>query len=323
MHTKTKKMPLWAIFTADILALGIFLCTFSLFHHVLPKVGDQHGIHIDNPYDTQSESTSTDGTAESTDPKEEPDWYSLFTASPTFTDNSYSDSGCYLCFNEYSYGNGNDKVTYYVTEVYVKDVTRIRTAFADDTYGQGIYERIKSMAKRHGAIFATSGDYYGSNETGPVIRNGTIYRAEDTGSDICVLFYDGTMEMYLKGQYDIDELIEKGAWQSWKFGPALVDKGTPFAKFNTTSYLTQVHPRAGIGYYEPGHYCFVTVDGRQDHSVGVDLKDFAKIFTSLGCTMAYNLDGGRSACCIFRGEYINSPYKDGRSICDMIFIGGE
>lgn len=313
MNQARKKLPLWAIFSLDIIALGIFLLVFALFHHVIPRVGNQSGVTIVDP-------TETDGERE---PGEDPEWYSLFTDEPVYGDDFYSDSEVYLKITEYEDTVSSGKITYYVTDVYVKDVTRIRTAFAEDTYGKGIYERIKSIGERHGAVFAASGDYYGSSEAGPVIRNGKIYRSADTETDVCVLFSDGTMELYRKGNYDIDELIEKGAWQAWMFGPALVEGGTPFAKFNTTSYLKKVHPRSGIGYFEPGHYCFVTVDGRQDHSVGADLTEFARIFTSLGCTKAYNLDGGRSASSIFRGEYINSPYKDGRSICDIIYIEGE
>ena len=36
------------------------------------------------------------------------------------------------------------------------------------------------------------------------------------------------------------------------------------------------NPRSCIGYYEPGHYCFVIVDGRQKQSAGVTLRDGTK-----------------------------------------------
>ena len=56
------------------------------------------------------------------------------------------------------------------------------------------------------------------------------------------------------------------------------------------------NPRTGIGYFEPGHYCLVVVDGRDgDSAPGASIEEFASVFESLGCTQAYNLDGGGSS----------------------------
>jgi exopolysaccharide biosynthesis protein len=57
--------------------------------------------------------------------------------------------------------------------------------------------------------------------------------------------------------------IESGkVWQIFYFGPMLLDEeGHAMKKFN--SDVNPVNPRSVIGYYEPGHYCFLVVDGRQ------------------------------------------------------------
>ena len=81
------------------------------------------------------------------------------------------------------------------------------------------------------------------------------------------------------------------------------------------------HPRAGLGYYEPGHYCFIVVDGRQKgYSVGVTSEGFAQIFQDLGCQVAYNLDGGATAVMYFNGQIVNKPTKGGRNSSDIILL---
>ena len=57
---------------------------------------------------------------------------------------------------------------------------------------------------------------------------------------------------------------------------------------------------------EPGYFIAITVDGRQDkYSVGMTLDEFAQLFYSYGCKVAYNLDGGSSTVMVFMGEHLN------------------
>lgn len=79
-----------------------------------------------------------------------------------------------------------------------------------------------------------------------------------------VLNWDGTMDIYEPGQVDVDRLMERGAYRSWIFGPSLLDQnGKAKESFWTWDYITYSHPRTAIGYFEPGHYCLLLVDGRQ------------------------------------------------------------
>ena len=86
-------------------------------------------------------------------------------------------------------------ITYYLADIYVRDITCFRTALAEDTYGSGFRESIGEMAALNNALLAVNGDYYGNTEEGVVIRNGVIYRANPTDCDVCVLYYDGTMKV--------------------------------------------------------------------------------------------------------------------------------
>ena len=39
-----------------------------------------------------------------------------------------------------------------------------------------------------------------------------------------------------------------------------------------------------------------------------------------GCSVAYNLDGGRSAVMVYDGQWVNAPYKNGRGVSDILYI---
>ena len=111
-----------------------------------------------------------------------------------------------------------------------------------------------------------------------------IYRDKPTDAETCVLNWDGTIDIYQPDEIDTQTLIDKGAYQSWIFGPSLLDKnGKAKDKFLTWDYIRESHPRTAIGYYEPGHYCILLVDGRQQASRGMFLDEMAAVFENLGC----------------------------------------
>jgi exopolysaccharide biosynthesis protein len=84
--------------------------------------------------------------------------------------------------------------------------------------------------------------------------------------------------------------------------------------------LNGANSRCSIGMVEPGHYFFVV-------SRNVTLVQHAQIYTELGCTLAYNMDGGNSSCMVFMGEQINTKvYSEEmklgqRPLPELIVIG--
>ncbi len=232
------------------------------------------------------------------------------------TENSYSSPDLSITVNEVNDGN----VTYYVADIYVRDITCFQTALASDTYGSGFRDSITGMAALKGALLAVNGDYYGNTSEGVVIRNGTIYRANPTDCDVCVLYWDGTMKVMPGSAFSVEEAVENGAWQAWTFGPALLDSnGEILTEFASPSRIISANPRTAIGYYEPGHYCLVVVDGRGE-SAGITLPQLSRLFHSLGCTAAYNLDGGNSSIMVWGNEVINNPSGGGRESSDALLI---
>lgn len=208
--------------------------------------------------------------------------------------------------------------TYYVADVWVKNIDAFHTALAKDSYGRGFHEMPLKIANDHQAVFAVSGDYYGAREQGVVVREGVLYR-DVMGDDVCILRRDGTMNIYQKSEFNALEMLNDSVWQAWAFGPALVENGV--ACDTSNSKIKVKNPRGAIGYYEPGHYCFIVVDGRQSgYSDGMTLDELANTFVSLGCTTAYNLDGGATAMMVFQGKVISQPTNGGRSSSDIIYF---
>ncbi len=247
-------------------------------------------------------------------------WAAFFTDEIVSTADSYSSPDVSISLTEGTLQAGSGEIVYHIADIHLADVTCLQTALAQDTYGVGYRESIPDMAAENGALLAVNGDYYGNTNEGVVIRNGVAYRANATDCDVCVLYQSGVMSTLSGASFSLDEAVSNGAWQAWTFGPALLTAdGKAISTFNTTNRLAGVNPRTAIGYYEPGHYCLVTVDGRGE-SVGATLAQLSQLFESLGCKAAYNLDGGNSSVMVFGGQTVNEPSGGGRESSDCILI---
>ncbi|MFA9424440.1 MAG: phosphodiester glycosidase family protein, partial [Sedimentibacter sp.] len=325
---KIKRMPVWKLVITDILLTVISLCIFAMFHHVLPQSSNDEQKTVATVEDNEKNEFALPGSYESsnndeannTDNTTNNDTRSIskrgdtkvdsnrgntntsdFSSDKTDIDNidsqnktttevnNYKSENINLTVNKVEIGEGSDKITYYVSDIYVKNVNYLKTAFATGTYGKNYRENILDMAEENDAVLAVSGDFYGNSEEGVVIRNGVLYRSVVNDADICVLFTEGTMKTYSPEEFDADEVILKGAWQAWTFGPELLDgSGNVLASFNTTSYLNKDNPRCALGYIEEGHYVFVVVDGRDEgYSKGATLSELAQIMADEGCMTAY------------------------------------
>ena len=239
-----------------------------------------------------------------------------YTDTVVTTENSYSSPDISVTVTEETLG----RTTYYLADIYVRDITCFQAALAGNTYGSGFRDSIEDMALLNNALVAVNGDYYGNTSEGVVIRNGVIYRANRTDCDVCVLYYDGSMEVMPGQSFSVEEAVQNGAWQAWTFGPALLDTdGSVLTAFASTSRIISANPRTAIGYYESGHYCMVVVDGRGE-SAGITLPALSQLFYDLGCKAAYNLDGGNSSIMVWQSVVINNPSGGGRESSDALLI---
>lgn len=342
-------MELCLTFASDLALLGICLLVFALFHHVLPKSLDPQDVTSDPSFtsldipggktsaDTSSETdlTPEEIVAAEKHYKESPLPQRIVTELP-----GYQSDDLQIFLRKVEYGEGDAKVTYFAADVFVSSVEMIRGALAkkDGMLSTGY---VDELAAENNALFAVSGDYFKNSEIGFVVRDGVQYRSVETKNDICLLYQDGTMECVSGKGFDPLKAIRNGVWQAWSFGPSLLTeegevktKNSQFSIHGGGTYhntneesvngVYSKHPRNFIGCVEPGHYIFVTVDGRDDgYSCGVTFIDESQIAYDEGCTVAYNLDGGRSAMMVFADERVNESYKDGRPISDIIYIAKE
>lgn len=299
-----------------------FTSKFTNFHNATTTPNNSIGANLLTNGSSSSDSTSsTPISADSkSDSTADGDFSSKFT-------NKFTDGDVISDDSTYKSKNVNltitkvqkNGVTYYVEDIYVRYISNFMTALADDTYGVSITDLVLNMAKDNNAIAAVNGDYYGIDSSGAVIRNGRLYRTAADG-DVCVLFKDGTMKVYSKNGFNAGAVMKAGAWQAWNFGPNLLNANSkPLSSFNT--HISEKNPRTALGYFEPGHYCFVLVDGRQEnYSNGMSLTELAKLMKSLGCKVAYNLDGGQSSTMTFKDKIANKPYDNGRAVSDILYI---
>lgn len=331
--SKTKQLPLVFVIVFDLLFGGVVLLSFAFFHHVLPSIITQQ--ELEQSYAQQTGPlyiaptapptvSATDGMGNTVEVDNRTEWQKKFadhfTDEVVITENSYTSPDVSITVETVVEAIGGRKVTYYVADIYVGSIDNFKTYTAHDQMRYYITQDVEAMARNSNAIIALSGDYFSSQKTGFIVRNGNVY-LQDRSNAICVLFPDGTMETYEAGTYNIDDILNRDPIHVWSFGPVLLDKnGNVMPSYEVSSGLRSAHPRSAVGYYEPGHYCFITVDGRQNHSYGVEVKELAEIFAKLGCKAAYNLDGGASAVMVFDGEIISRPSNGGRDIADILLI---
>ncbi len=199
-------------------------------------------------------------------------------------------------------------ITYYIAEVYIRNIESFYAAFADGKYGS-YRARTTEMAEENNAIFAVSGDYYNAREGGLIIRNSEIYRNEkEPYREVLAIYDDGSMKGYrYKEAYRGTLAKDKSVYHTYVFGPILVSEGMYGREFSDKEMAIR-HPRLGIGMIEPYHYIFLLADGRKEgYSIGMTVVEMANIFLEYGCTEAYNLDGGGTATMVFMNELVNLP----------------
>ena len=344
---KKNPVKVLIVIMLDLVIFAGLLLSFAWFHHARPKeISSIRSFDLPTaaPSDvmqTEQVNLTPDPNATPT-PTHDPDATSspIPSDSPTriprngllgdkyaekFTDgeiicdeHGYRSSNICIEMSEHAIRINDLPVHYFVADIYIQDINCFRCALAEN---ESHKDSVVNMANANNAIVALSGDYFYHHNSGLAIRNGQLLREKlHPKQDVCVLYADGTMETYLVGHVDRDYIYSKSPLHAWSFGPRLLENGLPMTSFNTS--VEGWNPRAALGYYEPGHYCFVIVDGRQepDYSYGMQMQDLSKLMYDLGCKEAYNLDGGMTAMMAYNGSLYSHPCGGGRSNSDILYI---
>ena len=281
-----------------------------------------------------------------------------FTETKQFVEKEhYSDPD--ICIDITTHRDEEDTTTYYVADIRIKHLKYLKTALANDTFGENVNERTSDMCKRKKGILAINGDFYGAQEAGYVLRNGEILRDSVSHDNYgqhprknpedLAIYRDGTFEVFNENDFDLQTIADKGAWQVFSFGPGLIINGeisvTERQEVETAMGGGR-NQRTAIGIIAPLHYCFVVSDGRITESEGLSLYELANIMKDLHCETAYNLDGGGSTTMYLDdgtgnanglGHLINKPTQalgsggrptgntnlGQREVSDIVYIGQE
>ena len=221
----------------------------------------------------------------------------------------------------------------YAAKVKIAHPTQLRTAFAGGEFGTE--RRMPSeIARSVNAVVSINGDFYNYGQrSGMCIRQGTVYREGPDGKE--VLFIDsngdfsfaGSQQAYDMRFYALDspDYSGKKYYQCLNFGPTLVRDGEILHPNSVPEMCKLRGPRSAIGQTGPLEYVLVAVAGRRIDGVfyyGMNTYTLAEMMHNvLGCTQAYNLDGGQSSVLTFH----NKPYSllsngDERPFGDIIFF---
>lgn len=315
------KKHLWAVcFSAALIAFTVYI---ALDTFVIPRVYNSNATELNTSMFSNISKTAlnnSQSSAQSSSSASEQG--SGSSKAVVSTDTSYSDDNISVTLTEY-YEN-NTKI--YAADIMLSSAEYLKTAFANDTYGKNVTATTSSTAQANNAVLAVNGDYYGVQESGYVIRNGVVYRGSAKGADVLCVYANGTMEIVSDGDFTADELVSKGVWQAFTFGPSLVENSSVTVGVNDeVGKAMASNPRTAIGMIDTNHFVFVVSDGRTSDSSGLSLYELAQFMKGLGVKTAYNLDGGGSSTMYFNGNVINNP-TSGRSIkergvSDIVYIG--
>ncbi len=223
---------------------------------------------------------------------------------------------------------------YFMADVYFQNMEDFQSGAAKTwAYSdRWATESLVTIAKKHDAIFAVSGDFTLTREKGLIIRNGEEIKGKngsthqhDPARDVGVIYRDGHMETFIAQNTPEEEILnDPEVWQVLGFGPALLDEnGQPMTTYNDPNGVSRANIRNVVGYCEPGHYLFVYVPPykvRQDRTC-LDFDSLSKLMCSLGCVRAYNLDGGATAGMYFNGkQVIGNGLGQNRKNQDIYYI---
>ncbi len=239
-----------------------------------------------------------------------------------FTDAGYSDDTITVSIQEVK----QDDSSYHVAYVKIASPTQLRTCVVGGINGTGTLPTT-TVAESVNAVVAVNGDFFEKYSGGYIVRQGeTLRKRVSDNYDLLLIDENADFHLLLAGkdrQKDgIGALLkEHDIVNAFFFGPALVMDGATCEvseHYGWNPYGQE--PRAAIGQLGPLSYAVVTVDGRIDESAGVTLPTLAAFMAQIGCTQAYNLDGGNSSALVFHNELLSIKGVEERSVNDIVYF---
>ena len=245
-----------------------------------------------------------------------------------FTENGYEDDSIRVTVET----TEEDDVTWHVARIQIASPTQLRTGIAgENPKGRFQDRKVSTMAEKYNAVVAMNGDWYTNdpNKTTFEYRMGIDIRSNSNSKkDILVIDEEGDFHLFIKSQGEGMKVVKKRkieyegtAVNAFTFGPALVKDGELVELDPDYGYNPHgKEPRSAVGQTGKLSYVFVIAEGRGESS-GATHEQLAKKMLDLGCTQAFNLDGGNTAHMVFNGKsYRGQPGGTERAISDIIYF---
>ena len=222
-----------------------------------------------------------------------------------------------------------NNVVWRVIDVRIGSPTQLRTATAGKLSSSKTALPSR-MAEAKNAVVAINGDYFSNDpqKTTFEYRMGEKVRAKtNRKKDVLIIDENGDFHTFVKfpDLKVLDDFYAEGheIVQAFTFGPVLVQDSLRLTMDKEYGYNPNGRePRSAIGQLGPLHYVLVVAEGRSDDSKGATHQELADFMYALGCTEAFNLDGGNSATLIFNGTYYmsNRTERNERAQSDIIYF---
>jgi len=226
---------------------------------------------------------------------------------------------------EYMEGYRGRNMGYWVVDVKVGHASQLRTAAAE-SFNTETTLPVSDIANRVNAVVAINGDYFARHKEGYAIRQGSLIRDKLKGNrDALLIDEDGDFHVYHLPETSslTDTVNGKKVTNAFYFGPILVENGEVPKKLPNFTFLKpdKYYARLAICQVDKLHYKLILTTMEQDYTLGIRLKDFAKLCQAEGAQIAYNLDGGLSTTLFFNNKRINEQKKvNFRSIPDIVYF---
>lgn len=336
MAVVRKKRKSAAPVLVSFLCMAVLLGVWALERFVISTSEGPIGLPSSPPVSSGSESSGTSSDTGSSEPEivyttliEDPEngyWYYKSEAVEITITKEYRE---YIGSN----GTTKKKSNTFICDIKIADghenaLSRIISQKGFGT-GSAYRENTFDMAAANNAILALTGDQYGYVKNGIEIVHSQLYRYSVRDKFFVNVKQDNTMEILKAADYNDKDsaisLLTGGTKFTLDFGPALVINGEGVTDFSAYNNIGNWNPRSAIGYAGKNHFYFVVIDGsRSDsdnkESGGAGFKHMRDLFLELGCTDAYNLDGGSSTTLVFNGKRINNLYENRINLYDLVAI---
>lgn len=212
---------------------------------------------------------------------------------------------------------------YSVADVTIADASQLRTAIAGTPSSAARASMIK-IADRVNAVVALNGDYYADRKGSYIVRQSQCLSHSLSGTcDLLVIDYDGNFHCIKASEKkEALEALKGNIYQCFNFGPVLIRNGEKQEIPSVYNFgINYMNPRAAIGQLGELHYVLVVASGRLDNSLSITGETMRDVMYKLGCTEAYNLDGGASAEMVYRGKTYSLLTPAGeRGLYDIIYF---